>query len=256
MAAEKPHASEMPHVPDKPREPHPLTTPQRLYLWLTAAFVTCLLVADIIGSKLFSVRILGVDVLHSVAMIPFPVTFLITDLLNEYYGKAAARRVVYVGLACAGLGFVFLLIGDVMPIAGISPITQDQYDAVFGSARLMYVASLTAYLIGSMLDIFVFGALKRLTKGRWLWLRATGSTVVSQMVDSLVVTAIFFGSQKTLGDGSPVTLAAILKIAATGYTLKFFIAVGLTPLIYAGHRVMHRWFGLQPLPPEGAAAPA
>ena len=238
----------------KPHEPHPLTTPQRLYLWITAAFVTCLLVADLIGSKLFSVHVLGFDVLHSVAMIPFPVTFLLTDLLNEYYGKAAARRVVYIGLASAGLCFVFLLVGDVMPIASISPITQDQYDAVFGNARLMYVASLTAYLIGSMLDIFAFGAIKRLTGGRWLWLRATGSTVISQMVDSFVVTAIFFGSRKTLGDGSPVTLRAILAIAATGYTLKFFIAIGLTPLIYAGHRVMHRWFGLQPLPADDAAA--
>jgi uncharacterized integral membrane protein (TIGR00697 family) len=237
------------------REPHPLTTPQRLYLWLTAIFVTCLLTADLIGSKLFSVSLLGLDVVHSVAMIPFPVTFLLTDLLNEYYGKAAARRVVMVGFAAAGLCFVFLLVGDLMPIASISPITQDQYDAVFGNARLMYVASLTAYLAGSLLDIALFARLKGLTKGRFLWLRATGSTVVSQMLDSLVVTTIFWSNQPALGDGSPVTPQAILKLAATGYALKFFIALGLTPLIYGSHRLVHRWFGLKPLPPEGPAAP-
>jgi uncharacterized integral membrane protein (TIGR00697 family) len=239
-----------------PAEPHPLTTPQRLYVWIAAAFVTCLLVADIIGSKLFTVSLLGFEVTHSVAMIPFPVTFLLTDLLNEYYGKAAARRVVFIGLACAGLCFVFLLLGDVIPIAGFSPVSQDQYDAVFGNARLMYVASVTAYLIGSLLDIVLFGALKRLTKGRHLWLRATGSTVFSQMADSLVVTTIFFGTRETMGDGTPVTPQLILKLAATGYTLKFFIAIALTPLIYAGHRALHRWFGLTPLPPEESTSRA
>lgn len=240
----------------RPSEAHPLSTPQRLYLWLTAAFVTCLLVADIIGSKLFTIPLFGHEITHSVAMIPFPVTFLLTDLLNEYYGKKAARRVVFVGFACAGLCFVFLSIGDVMPIASISPMTQAEYDSVFGNARLMYVASVTAYLIGSLLDIAVFGWLKRITGGKLLWLRATGSTVISQMIDSLVVTTIFLTGLEALGDGSPVTVEAILKMAATGYTLKFFIALTLTPLIYAGHGAMHRWFGLQPLPPEGEAPAA
>lgn len=231
-------------------EPHPLSTPQRLYIWLTAAFVTCLLTADLIGSKLFRVEAWGLDVTHSIGMIPFPVTFLLTDLLNEYYGKKAARRVVFIGFASAGLCFFFLVVGQKMPISPHSAITQEQYDAVFGNAKLMYMASLTAYLCGSLLDIFVFGLLKSATKGRLLWLRATGSTIVSQMLDSFLVTAIFWGFQDTLGDGSPVTLEFILKTAATGYTLKFFIALALTPAIYGGHGLMHRWFGLEPLPPE------
>lgn len=237
-------------------EPHPLTTPQHLYLWLAAAFITCLLVADVIGSKLFTVRPFGFEITHSVAMIPFPVTFLLMDLLNEYYGRRAARRVVMMGFAAAGLCFVFLLIGDVLPVADISPVSQADYDTVFGNARLMYVASLTAFLVGSMLDIAIFGAFKRATGGRYLWLRATGSTVISQVFDSLVVTTIFLGGLDVLGDGSPVTLKAILTMAATGYTLKFLIAVGLTPLIYLGHGVMHRWFGLVPLPAEARTGDA
>ncbi len=226
---------------------------QRILVVLTAIFVTTLLVADITGSKFFYIPLFEVGsfrfVTHSVGMLSFPVTFLLTDLINEYYGPRAAREVTYIGLGCAALSFCFILAARLMPVAGESPIPQDMFDRVFGMSNRLYIASLTAYLCGQLADIQVFGILKRLTRGRHVWLRATGSTVLSQALDSFLVTWILFAGNPGV-DGSVPGMDTILRIAATGYVLKFMIALGLTPVIYAGRWFLHARFGLQPLPAE------
>jgi uncharacterized integral membrane protein (TIGR00697 family) len=248
----------------KPKPPSvEFTSAQILYVWLTAFFVSCLLIADIIGIKLFQFplgfefRIPGIQepissITHSCGMLTFPVTFLLTDLLNEYYGKRAARRVTFIGLAMALFVFVVMNIAQAMPfLPKPFNIAPEHFDAVFGSAKIMYIASVTAYLIGQLCDIWVFHALKKLTRGRLLWLRATGSTVISQTLDSFVVTYLAFGlGRRILNDptAAPMPFSEILQTAATGYLLKFVIAIAITPLIYAGRSAIHRWFGLQPLP--------
>jgi uncharacterized integral membrane protein (TIGR00697 family) len=221
----------------------------RLFLYLTATFVTALVVADIIGGKFALVG--GVPV--SVGMIPFPVTFVLTDLINEYWGKQGARRVTFVGLAMAAFAFVVILVSRLLPVSPRSPLPQPVFDQVFGLSNRLYVASLTAYVVGQLSDIYVFNLIKRVTAGKLLWLRATGSTVISQAIDTLVVNfVLLWGS--TLADGSHADLRYILQIAATGYGIKFVIAVALTPLIYAGHGVMHRRFGLTPMPADPATS--
>lgn len=232
--------------------PFTLDARTTVYLWLTAFFVACLLVSDVVGIKLFSVRIFGFTVEHTCGMLTFPVTFLLTDLLNDYYGKAAARRVTYIGFTMAAFVFVVINIALEMPYLD-APFNIDRkhFDAVFANARVMYVASLAAFLFGNLLDIAIFGAMKRMTGGKMIWLRATGSTVISQVFDSLIVSYLAFGLGRQLfpsPDNPAAPFAAILKIAATGYTLKFVIAVGLTPLIYAGHAILRRGFGMAPLP--------
>lgn len=244
------------------------TTSQKVYVWLTAFFVSCLLVADLIGVKLFRIP-LGFSVpvpwsdtpidavTHTCGMLTFPVTFLLTDLLNEYYGAKGARRVVWIGFAMGGFVFLVLNIAQAMPSWDVPfNVRQESFDAIFGSAKVMYVASLTAYLIGNMADIFLFGVFKRLTGGRLIWLRATGSTIVSQMVDSFVVTYVAFdlGRRVVADAGVPMPLGEVLKTAATGYTLKFVIALALTPLIYLGHGILRRGFGLVPLPVTNSAS--
>ena len=221
----------------------------RLLAVLTGIFVTCLLVADITGSKFFSLNLFTVGsytfVTHSVGMLSFPVTFLLTDLINEYFGAQAARRTTYIGLGCAALAFVLIFVSRMMPVAAESPLPQPVFEQVFAMSNRLYVASLTAYLVGQLADIAVFGAIKRATKGKLVWLRATGSTVVSQMLDSFLVTFILF--QGSPGpDGQVPALDTILRIAATGYILKFFLALGLTPLIYLGRWVIARQWGLEP----------
>ena len=237
---------------DPGRPPYALNRQQIVYLWLAGFFVASLLVADIVGIKLFK---LG-WVEHTCGMLTFPVTFLLTDLLNEYYGKRGARRVTWLGLAMGLYVFIVLNIAQAMPyLPADFNVKPEHFDAVFGSAKIMYMASLCAYLVGQMCDIAIFGFLKRVTGGRYVWLRATGSTVVSQMIDSFIVSWLAFKvGPELLGDGSRATptFYEILKIAATGYTLKFIIAIGITPLVYLGRTIMQRWFGLVPLPPDAA----
>lgn len=251
------------HTPHSPH--YHFSKQQKVYIWLTAFFVACLLIGDIIGNKLFRFPLgftipmpwIGdiTAIQHSCGMLTFPVTFLLTDLINEYYGKKGARRVTWIGLTMGVFVFIVINIALAMPHWDAPfNVPKEAFDTIFGSAKIMYVASLCAYIAGQLADIAIFGVLKRLTKGKAIWLRATGSTVISQMFDSFVVTYIAFGLGRTLfpdpSNPAPMGFAEILRTAATGYTLKFVIAIAITPLIYAGHGIMKRWFGLTPMPVE------
>jgi uncharacterized integral membrane protein (TIGR00697 family) len=203
---------------------------QRFFVYLTAIFVAALIVSDLIGGKYF--RVGGLD--FSVGMIPFPLTFLLTDIVNEFYGTEGARRITYVGLAVAVFVFIVINVAIVLPTSPESPMAGEQFKNVFGWSTRLYVASLTAYLIGQLLDISIFFILRRLTGHRFLWLRSTGSTVVSQAVDSLVVSFVFLSGSKPM--------SYILQTARNGYLVKLVLAVGLTPLIYLGHGILRRHF--------------
>lgn len=238
-------------------EPHAFSLPQKIYLWLCSLSLSSLLIADIVGVKLFHIPLpftfLGYDAIdHTCGMLTFPITFVLTDLVNEYFGKKAARRLTYIGVAMGVFVFIIVNIAQAMPYLD-KPynVSKGSFDAIFGSAKVMYVASLTAYFFGQLSDIFMFGLIKRFTGEKYVWLRATGSTVLSQLLDSFVVSYLafslgrrFFGS----ADGpSPAPFKEVLDIAITGYTLKFCLAISMTPVIYAGRWALHRWFGLKPL---------
>lgn len=266
----------MPAAPPAPPAPPPATNAPaalvppdsfdirtRVYIWLAAVFVASLMIADITGSKffhfdLFTIRLPFVGsynfVTHSVGMFSFPITFLLTDLVNEYYGRRGARRLTYIGLAMSGLAFTLIYLARKAPVSEISPIQQPAFDAVFGMSNRLYVASLTAYLAGQMSDIWLFGVIKRFTGGRMVWLRATGSTIVSQMIDSFLVTAILFAATTNPKTHTAYTMHEIMETAATGYILKFLIAVGLTPIIYAGRWFIHARFGMAPIPAQSPRA--
>lgn len=243
-----------------------LTTPQKVYVWLTGLFVTCLIIADIVGIKLFRLP-LGfslpvpwsdspiTSIVHTCGMLTFPVTFILTDLINDYYGRTGARRITWIGLVMATFVFVIINIAQYMPYPQelTFNIQREHFEAVFASAKLMYVASLCAYLIGQMSDIFLFAVIKRLTRGRFIWLRATGSTLISQFIDSVVVAflAWYLLPRMFPTDGkTPADLGTSLEIGLTGYILKFALAIGVTPIIYLGHSILRRQFGLVPLPPD------
>jgi len=246
------------------------TTQQLVYVWLCCIFVACLLIADIIGVRLFSIPLpfsfsvpwskTPIDsITHTCGMITFPATFLLTDLINEYFGRRGARRVTWIGFAMGAFVFAIMNLAIAMPrLDAPFNVSEQSFVDVFGASRIMFVASLSAFLVGQYCDIAVFGVMKRLTGGKLLWLRATGSTVISQLLDSFVVTALAFNVGRTLtGAGSSAVPffgdgETILKIAATGYLLKFAIAICITPLIYLGHGIMKRSFGLVPVPVSAA----
>ncbi len=218
----------------------------KVYLYLCGVFLTALLIGDTIGSKLFEVDIpLGLTTLHatlSVGAIWFPVTFLLTDVINEFYGSEGARFVTFLGFWMAILSFIILLAARKIPAASFSPIAQDTFDNVFGNANRIFFASLVAYLIGQLVDISIFQAAKKLTQSKHIWLRSTGSTLISQLVDTLVVTWVaFYG----------ILDPAVLKRAAiTSYVVKVMLAVGLTPVIYALHGLIHRTLGIEEHPAD------
>lgn len=202
---------------------------QRLYVWITAVFVSSLIAGDLIGGKFF--RVWGIDL--SVGMIPFPLTFVLTDIVNEFYGQDGARRITFVGLGAAVFVFACINVALALPISPESPMPQELFARAFGWSVRLYVASLVAYVVGQLLDISIFQLFLRITGHRFLWLRATGSTVVSQALDSLVVNFVLLTGKKPL--------EFILLVARNGYVVKLVIAICLTPLIYLGRRAFLRY---------------
>lgn len=238
---------------------------QLLYLWLAAFSCACLMIGDVVGIKLFSfplpfnIPVFWSDtpiqaVSHTCGMLVFPITFLITDLINEYFGPSAARRVAFMGVAFNMFAFLVMNVAQYAPrLDAPFNVSQSSFDAVFGSAKGLFLASTLAYLVGQLSDISIFRLLKRFTGGKALWLRATGSTLISQLLDSFVVSFVAFSLwRQWFPDPAtpPATFPQVLEIAATGYVLKFVIAVALTPLIYAGHGLIDRLVGIKPFPPE------
>lgn len=211
-----------------------------LYVVLAAIFVTCLVLGDVTGGKAFATSVGPV----SVGMILFPVTFLLTDVINDFYGKRGARFITGVGAAMATLAYVMLVITTALPTDPESYFQDGEYAKIFGGSAQLFVASIIAYLIGQILDIQVFHFWKRVTKGNHLWLRATGSTLLSQLVDTAVINSIFWGN---VADKSwSWIIAKIIR----EYLIKVVVAVLLTPVVYALHAFIVRRLKLTPLPLE------
>ena len=230
-----------------------LDTRLKLFLTLAGVFISALLVGDLIGGKLIEVSVLGSALTLSVGIIPFPITFLLTDLLNEFYGKRAARTVTWVGFAMACFTFAILTVALALPWAGFTTapgyagMSQPHFDNVFGGSRRILLASLVAYLFSQFADIAVFHLLKRRTHNRFLWLRATGSTVVSQAIDTVVI--------QLLAWWGVVPPEKLFGLILSSYAVKLVVAVALTPLIYGGHAVVERVLKVKPVVLDDAGEP-
>ena len=225
---------------------------QKLLFVLGATFLTCFLVGDILGGKLIEMDVLGMEFTTTVGMVPFPITFLLTDVLNEFYGKKAARFVTLVSFAMALLAFFIIYVAGAIPIALVARgpewtgVNEASFNNVFLGSQRMLLASLCAFLVSQFVDIWVFHFLKELSGSRLLWLRATGSTLISQLIDTVVITlAAWIGV---------LSGPQILDVILSAYALKVFIAVGLTPIIYVCHRLLIRRLGIQPWLDEGTTA--
>jgi queuosine precursor transporter len=213
-----------------------VTASQKLFVYLCAVFVACLLLGDVIGGKI--IRTAAGPI--SVGIIPFPVTFLLTDVVNDFYGRRGARFLTLLGFYMALLAWLLLQLTTLMPVDTSTYFTQAEYAKVFGGSAQLFVASIVAYLIGQFLDIHVFHFWKALTQSRHLWLRSTGSTIVSQAIDTITINVIF--GRVTAG----WTWGFIGAKVGREYLIKFFVAVALTPAIYALHGAIVRGLGIEP----------
>lgn len=210
-----------------------------LFIILSGLFVTNAVTAELISNKLISIPIQG-DVLGLkfgpfvtvIGILPWPFVFLLTDLLNEFYGYKTVRKLSWItsGLIL----YCFLIVGislkiPAVELPGTSLADDKSYTMVFGQAQMVIVGSILAFLLSQLMDAYLFSWIKSKTGDKYIWLRSTGSTVISQLVDSYVV--LFIGFVIT----GNMSFQDYLVIAPTNYVLKLLIGVALTPLIYAGH---------------------
>jgi uncharacterized integral membrane protein (TIGR00697 family) len=205
-----------------------------VYIIMAGIFITNAVVAELIGGKLIQIG----PFIMSIGIIPWPIVFLTTDLINEYYGKTGVRKLSLITASLIAYAFVILFVAIKIPAAiGISTVTDEQFFAVFGQSMWIIVGSIVAFLTSQFVDVFIFWLLRDKTGGKMIWLRSTGSTVVSQLIDTFVVLGIAFWLP------GKMTTAVFINAALTGYTFKLIIAVVLTPVIYLGHNFIDKYLG-------------
>ncbi len=202
-------------------------------------FVTNAMVAEVIGVKLIDI---GKDFMPntfimSVGILPWPVVFLTTDIINEYYGKRVVQRLSIITACLIAYAFVLIYFAMLPASFEFAGVQNDVFIQVFGQSMWIIAGSITAFLVAQMVDVFVFWFLRNKTGGKMIWLRATGSTAVSQLIDTFIVLSIAFWLP------GKMTTEVFLKTAMTCYLVKLIIAFLLTPLIYLGHFMVNKYLG-------------
>lgn len=233
----------------------------RLYIILGCFFAANALIAEMIGVKLFQLEsalglskadfsLLGQDHLSfvlSVGVLPWPIVFIMTDVINDYYGVRGVRFLTLITTALILFAFIVMYFAIHMPpdlgwwltsSAGQGvPDMQAAFTSIFGQGMNIILGSLAAFVIGQLVDAFIFRRIKRTTGDKRIWLRATGSTIVSQLIDSIVVTYVAFWIFK--GMSFPLATALVL----TAYSYKLMVALLATPLVYLVHAGVELYLG-------------
>lgn len=238
-----------------------------LFIVLAGIFITNALVAELIGTKIFSleatlglppaqINMLGDWVLDfnlTAGVVLWPVVFITTDIINEYYGKEGVKKITY--LTVIFISFAFIVINIITALAPAQfwldvnnqTDTGSYFDMNFAFNKVLLqgasiiVGSLVAFLIGQLLDVFVFHKLRKITGTKMLWLRATGSTLASQLIDSFVVLFIAFyllAPAEAQWSGTQVVSVGLIN-----YMYKFCIALALTPILYIAHYLIDNYLG-------------
>lgn len=234
--------------------------PTKLFVFFTAFFVANALIAECIGGKIFSLEKLfgaqplnfsllgekGLAISLTCGVLLWPLEFVMTDIINEYYGPKAVRRISYIAVGLISYAFLMFYAAIHIPGAdfwygtGVKDGVPDMgkaFNAIFGQGMWIILGSLVAFLVSQLVDVTVFHQIKKYTGEKKMWLRATGSTVVSQLVDSFIVLFIAF----KVGKGW--SIQKVLAICMVNYMYKFLVALILTPLIYFIHNRIRDYVG-------------
>jgi len=236
--------------------------PTRLFIVLSGLFITNALMAEFVGVKIFALEdTLGLPPLDwrlfgqsgslsfTAGVMLWPVVFIMTDIINEYFGVRGVRFISWLAVGCITYAFLFAYLAiELAPASwwvGVAagrgvPDMQAAFAATFGQGLWTIGGSVTAFLVGQLIDVAIFHRIRTLTGERWIWLRATGSTAVSQLIDSFVVLYIAFvlGPQQW-----PVSL--FLAVGTVNYAYKMAAAVALIPLLYLMRRGIERYVGAE-----------
>lgn len=230
-----------------------------LLLLLGGLFTAFYVTGDLIGAKLFSFTLFGAgpasfglsggaQFVATVGILYFPLTFLLTDIINEYFGRRLVRTLTFVAIAVLLILQPLVLWAIHVPTVSFNPgVSAEEmhrsFATVLGPAWSIVIGSCAAFAIGQLLDVTVFSFIRRLTGGRMLWLRSQGSTLVSQLVDSFVVIFLAFVLLPPLV-GQPAWPADMaLGVSITNYAIKVGLTVLITPLLYLVHGLVRAWLG-------------
>jgi len=217
---------------------------QRIYLFLGALFITSLVVSNLIFQKFFywypfNIEIFGANLFEiSVGILPYPITFLITDLISEIYGKKRANDIVIAGIFASFFSMPIVFVANIVPATQWSPVDDSMFSTVFGNTAIAVFASMMAYLLAQFIDIHIYHYWKRLTKGKHLWLRNNFSTWLSQFVDTFTILILLCSFEIISWDKFSGLLIA-------GFLFKILIALFDTPFLYLGVFLFRKRFNLK-----------
>ncbi len=203
-----------------------------VFIVLAGFFITNAIVAELIGGKL--VQFFGLFT-QSIGIILWPIVFLLTDLINEHYGMKGVRKLTYITVGLIAYTFILISIGIKIHAVGFSPVNDANFNTVFGQSQWIIVGSIVAFFFSQLVDVYVFWVFRNKTNGKYIWLRATGSTVVSQLIDTFVVQFIAFVIP------GKWAFNEFLKNATWGYGFKLLVALCLIPFIYLGHYAINKF---------------
>ena len=223
-----------------------------IFFILSGIFITNAIIAEILGTKIFEFDFI-LNFNMSVGVIIWPVVFITTDIINEYFGKKGIKKISYFTILLIIYVFIIIYMSTKLTpnnywlnINNVdnhgNPFNIDYaYNIIFLQSTGIIIGSIIAFLIAQILDVIVFHKLKKMTKGKFIWLRATGSTLISQFIDSFVVLFIAF---YLLAPNDKVwSLSQVFSVGFDNYTFKFIIAILITPLIYLVHYLIDNYMG-------------
>ena len=217
---------------------------RKIYLYLAALFITSLVVSNLIFQKFFywypfEMTIGGIKLCElSVGILPYPITFLVTDLISEIYGQKKANQVVVAGIFASFFSISIILISDLVPAIPSSPIDDQTFSNVFSLSGLAVLASMLAYLFAQFIDIKIYHFWKKLTNGKMLWLRNNFSTFSSQIIDTVTVITLLCLFEVLSWD-------IFLGLVISGVLFKILVAFLDTPLLYFFVYLFRRKFDLK-----------
>jgi len=209
---------------------------------LAGVFLGNALLAELIGGKLFQVPTPWHVFTLSCGIVLWPVVFIFTDIVNEYFGRRGVRQLSFLAAAIIAYAYLALALTRFVPAASFSPVDDASFSRVFFQSQWIIVGSIAAFLLAQLIDVSVFWLIRRHTGHRFLWLRATGSTVVSQLIDTFVVQFVGLHLPHRLGQQG-IDFPTFVNSASSGYLFKVAVALAITPLLYLVHGVIDRYLG-------------
>jgi len=211
----------------------------KVYLILAALFITSLVVSNLIFQKFFSWNFFGIYTFEiSVGILPYPLTFLVTDLISEIYGKKKANQVVVTGIFASFFSLLIIYASDMVPATEWSPVDDSLFTKVFGFSMIAVFSSMIAYLLAQLVDIRIYHFWKKKTKGKHLWLRNNFSTITSQFLDTFSILFL-------LCSFGVIEWDLFNKLLLSGFLFKMLVALMDTPLLYATVYLLRSVFKLE-----------